>query len=685
MSRPSRGSARLGARWCRCLLSAFVLLAGALAGGAAQESGEAAARPPPERPALRATESVADGNYGRTPEAAIPYRDFPEPYTRFYKEKLPFRGAGRAEESAPGTDTVKIGLLVPSDSAPDAHLGLRMREGITLAIEQANAAGGFQGIPFEVVVREESGLWGASASEMVAFKTEDDVLAVMGSIDGANTHIALRAALKLGLPMVNTATTDPTLTETNIPWIVRCMADDRQQGYALTHHIFGELGIERTVVFRVNDRYGRTGVGEFRDAARRLRHPVLAELRWDPGERDFTRQLDRIAALTPEAIILWGNAADTAAIVREIRRRRMPVRVFGCDRMASQAFLEAAGVAADGVVTAATYDPTRADPRLAVFVEAFTARFGVAPETFAAHAYDGARLLIAAIRTAGLNRVRLRDALYDYERFDGVTGPIVFDTTLNDIGPVYLATAREGRWSYREARFAGVDRHARQPRPYRTVAQAPPVARSPARESRAAGKVMRVGCFLPMDARGQAALRGMRRAIAADAAQHPDDLRIELVPRDARGAWGENTTALVELVVDEDVVALLGSTERRGTHLAQMLAAKLHFPVVTLCGSDPTITRIPMPWVFCVAPGTPSPGDSFGESLHGKRDGPDPYEALGADAVGVVIAGIRAGARSRRALRDAIATGGPYAGGTGVFAFDPLGNRTGATGQAVSP
>jgi hypothetical protein len=347
------------------------------------------------------------------------------------------------------------------------------------------------------------------------------------------------------------------------------------------------------------------------------------------------------------------------------------VRIFGCDRLVSRTFIAEAGEAAEGVVAVATYDPTRDDPRLKAFAKAFSGRFNHEPEAYAAHAYDGANILIAAIRKAGLNRVRIRDALFEYTHYDGVTGPVDFDTTLNDIGPVYIATVEKGRFVYREARFAQGP-----PEPYRTLAQSPPMARSPARLARGAPTGYRVGCFLPLDAAGRAAVRGVEMALADDASRRPDETPIELLVRDARGAWGDDSASLVDLVFTEEVVALIGSTERRGTHLAEMIAAKFHFPIVTLCDGDATITGIPLPWVFCMAPAGARMDSEFARRYL-ERYGleADAYAALGYDAGALVADRIKAGARSRLALRDALAAVEWNWGVTGTFRFDKLGNR----------
>ncbi len=637
--------------------------------------------------AAQEAKTVSDSgpSYARTPEDVLPYRNFQEPYHRFFQTVSEFRGTGRDDVSSAPPATARIGFLGPVGSAPDSDLGQQMLEGVRMAIEEANAEGGYKGIPFELVVRPDSGLWGASSIEWVAFSYVDDVLAVIGSIDGANTHVALRVTLKTKVPIVNTGGTDPTLTDTNLPWILRCLADDRQQGYALAHHIFSECGITKVAALRVNDRHGRFGIAKFRDAARRLGHPLRVEVRWKRGDRDFSAQLQRIAESGAEAIVLWGNASDAAAAVRAIRRWNetnpsapLPERVFGCDRLASPTFLAEAGAAAEGVAAVATYDPTRDDPRLTTFVNAFTTRFGHEPEAFAAHGYDGANILVAAIRKAGLNRVRIRDALYEYKQFDGVTGRIEFDSTLNDVGPVYVATVQNGKFSYREARLASTAHADHGPIPYRALAESAPAVRLSPPPSPAEDTPLRLGCFLPLDGAGQAAVRGMQMALENDAAKHSGERPIELLVRDARGVWGSNSSSLVDLVFQDEILALIGSTERRGTHVAEMLATKVHFPVVSLCGTDPTITEIPLPWIFCVASQTMSIDPDFVRQYRERHETePDAYATLGFDAAALLAARIRDGADTRIALRNGLAAGDWYRGVSGLFRFDKLGNRVG--------
>ncbi len=164
-----------------------------------------------------------------------------------------------------------------------------MLQGATfLAIEQANSSGGYRGeIPYKLIVRNDNGNWRSSGRELIMLAYKDSVWAVLGTVDGANSHIAIRAALKAEIPVMNSADTDPTYVETSIPWVFRCITDDRQMCYLLADFAFKKLDLKRVAALRATNSYGRMSIDEFRDAATRLGRPFVVELQYQEGDTDF--------------------------------------------------------------------------------------------------------------------------------------------------------------------------------------------------------------------------------------------------------------------------------------------------------------------------------------------------------------------------------------------------------------
>jgi len=400
-----------------------------------------------------------DRNYAYTSQGVAPFRHL-KPYKEHFLLQQEYTGPGRAKPEPQHVETVKLGFIGPIMStvsvatggkSHEEVLGIKMLQGSRLAIEEANARGGYlkRRIPFELVISNDNGLWGASGNEIIKMAYRDKVWAILGTIDGANSHIAIRVALKAEITMMNSGDTDPTFIETNIPWVFRCIGDDRQQGYLLVDYLYHKLGYQRVGVIRGSNRYGRFGVREIIDGSRRMKHPVPIEMAYMLGTEDFSLQLQRLQQANVDAVVHWGDAVDGAAILNQMRAMGMKHPYFACDRCLSDEFLDLAGDNAEGVVCTYPWNPTRKDPKYMAFHEAFQERFGEEPETYAAHAYDGMNMLIWATQVAGLNRAKIRDVLaYRKKPWEGVTGDIPLSACLNDLGEAFLAKRENGAWKY---------------------------------------------------------------------------------------------------------------------------------------------------------------------------------------------------------------------------------------------
>lgn len=391
-----------------------------------------------------------DVKYGKTPEQLFPYGRFREAYKYHFVEPIQFYGSGRDKKAPSGLKEVRIGFLGPLEDDPMVEQGGNMLNGATLALEEANASGGYRGIPYRLLAHNDTGLWGAAANEVIKMD-EEGVWAWLGSIDDIVSHVALRATLKVEIMMVNTGDPDPTFTETNIPWTIRVISDDRQSGYALAAYIFGVRQHERVAVIRTNTRYGRVGVMEYSGMAVRMGHPMMIEERFDNGETDFSMQLKNIQRVDPDAVLIWGNATESALVLNQMREMGMKQPVYASDRIVSEEFLKIAGSNAEGIVSTSPYNPKADLEDLRSFQEAYRNRFGKEADVFAAHAYDGMKLIVKAIEKAGLNRVLIRDVLTDLQTFQGyqgVTGKIILDESWNDIGQIWMARVSNGEFEY---------------------------------------------------------------------------------------------------------------------------------------------------------------------------------------------------------------------------------------------
>jgi branched-chain amino acid transport system substrate-binding protein len=415
------------------------------------ETVQPTADPEPLPPAMGApatvyTEETDYPYYANTPPELLPFRDL-EPYYRYWLTRLPFRGPGQEYPDPPNLTSLKVGLLSPAPYGPEGERGQRTRNGVMMAFDEANAVREAGQLPFEVVERKDTPQWGSAAPIAVEF-ADMGALGFLGTIDGDATHVALRATLKTEVYMINTSDPDPTLTETQIPWLTRVFPDDRQQCILLADLVVRQHGCKRIVVFRESSRPGRVGVMHFIHYVRRLGYPPVQHLFFEPGDRNIGPQINAIRAANPDAVVFYGQPDDVGRFAAQFREAGIEARFFGFDRLKEDAFRENAGEAAEGMTIAYFFNPWRTDPVWVDFVERYQQRYGMRPDVYAAYGYDGARLMIEAIDHAGPNRWRIRDYLAGLDEWDGVTGRMIFDGRWDNIKPIKVARFQGGQWHF---------------------------------------------------------------------------------------------------------------------------------------------------------------------------------------------------------------------------------------------
>ena len=92
-----------------------------------------------------------------------PYAKFAAPYDLNYTHPNIYSGAGRDIPEPKNITEVRIGFLGPIEHNPESIFGLRMLHGAQLAVEEANARGGYGGKPFRLMLHNDYDNWQAKA------------------------------------------------------------------------------------------------------------------------------------------------------------------------------------------------------------------------------------------------------------------------------------------------------------------------------------------------------------------------------------------------------------------------------------------------------------------------------------------------------------------------------------------
>ena len=363
-----------------------------------------------------------------------------EPYLDARQRPNEYVGPGREVPEPKDVAEVRIGYFGPGDPA-HADAG-DLWAAAQLAIEEANAQGGYRTKPFRLVAGWSDDPWRGGAAHMARLVYAENVWAIVGGIDGASTHLAEQVAAKALLPLLSAASTDRTANSAFVPWMFSCLPGDHLQAPVLVEEIAKRTARKPLVVVSADDHDSRAFLDEFLRCLKKRQMAPAYHFTCRAAAAEVSDVIARAVRAGPEAVVLVAGPRPSARLIAALRDGGFRGPVFGSSSMGRRLFLEEAGRAAEGVLFPLLEDPQPGSER---FREAFRRRHQKSPDFAAASTYDAVQLLVAAIRRAGLNRVKIYDAIKEVAPWKGVAGTIAWDPRGSNTRPVRLGTIQDGR------------------------------------------------------------------------------------------------------------------------------------------------------------------------------------------------------------------------------------------------
>lgn len=324
-------------------------------------------------------------------------------------------------------DVIRIGVVGPTQLI----YGQSMSAAARMFQEELNAAGGIDGRPVELVIRDDAADGETAIDIATEFAADPSVAAVVGHVTSGAELAAAGVYEDSGLVAVSPSATSPDVSRAG-DWIFRVCPSDIAHGLALARWVAGDLGLQTGVVLYANDAYGRGVLGgfaaEFEAEGGTIlsRDPFLTETTQDSlGVDPYLR---RALARSAEFLIVASLADEAAAVIRAARRLGFTGPILGGEGLLG---VENAGPVTEGVYVSAPFLPDGTTGAAREWVDAYAEVYGAPPDAFAAQTYDALRLIAHAIDEVGTDRTAIRDYLAGVgtsrPAFDGVTGAIAFD------------------------------------------------------------------------------------------------------------------------------------------------------------------------------------------------------------------------------------------------------------------
>jgi branched-chain amino acid transport system substrate-binding protein len=354
-------------------------------------------------------------------------------------------------ENATGGNDAGTGEIVIGEygslTGPEATFGQSTNEGIKLAIEEINAAGGVNGRKLKVLTEDDQSKPDEAASAVTKLISQNNVVAVLGEVASSNSLAAAPICQNNKVPMITPSSTNPSVTQKGDYIFRMCFLDD-YQGQAMAKYVANDLGIKKVAVLIDSKSDYSTGLaGYFSEAFKAAGGTIVATQSYAKGDSDFRSQLTTIKAAGPELIYVPGYYNDIGQIALQARDLGMQQPLGGGDGWESPKLIEIGGKALEGCFYSNHYFEGDPSPVVREFVEKYRKKFGATPGALAALAYDSARVLADAIKRAGsVEGPAIRDAIAATKDFPGVTGTINLGPDRNPQGKkLVIVEVRDGK------------------------------------------------------------------------------------------------------------------------------------------------------------------------------------------------------------------------------------------------
>lgn len=358
-------------------------------------------------------------------------------------------------DEAPQTGAYRIGLQteVTGDGAQIGDLTLRAAR---LAVEEINDAGGVNGKPFELRVRDVRSDAATALAEYRTAVAADNLDALIGPFKSAYAVHIVPAHRQHTLPMFIGAT-NAHLTELEDANLFRMRPSDRVTAAAMVAFALDQLHSQRIGVVHDIDAFGSGGAERIRQELLTRQLTPIVEIGYETGAPEMDTVARRLVGVDLDTVLIYGtNGADVGRLLRSLRYWNVDATVITSPGGATVPAHNIAAEAQDGIYVVVDA-LLQNEPRAEAFVARFQKRFGFTPDTYIAWVYDAIHLLADHWRRAPDAAGSALSARIRQTPYRGVQGEYRFDANGDGLHSVVIVQMHDGAPAPR-AYFDGVTR-----------------------------------------------------------------------------------------------------------------------------------------------------------------------------------------------------------------------------------
>lgn len=322
--------------------------------------------------------------------------------------------------AAQQADPVLIGMNTPITGA-SASEAVYFMNAAKLAEKHANEAG----IKIKLIIQDNQSTNPGALAALNKSIEQDKVFALLGPIKSTQVFAIADRVKQAGIPTM-IGGTNVNLTKQGNPWFFRCRSDDSIVVKVMLKYIKEDMNLTKVGVLHDADAFGTGGADLVRELAPKFGLTLVKSEKYTTRDKDYTAQLLSLKQAGAEVMIHYGtNVEDVAVCQRQFRQLGLPYKYLGSPSSASKDALALAGKAADGVLAIADAMPGGTQ-QYRDYAEAYKKEYNEEMDAWAAWNYDALMILAKAVKEAGPDRDKVREAILNLKGYEGVLGQYSF-------------------------------------------------------------------------------------------------------------------------------------------------------------------------------------------------------------------------------------------------------------------
>jgi len=334
-------------------------------------------------------------------------------------------------------EPIKVGAVF-AVTGPASFLGRPEKNTVEMMVEQINAAGGINGRPLRVLVRDTAGKEDKTIVAVMELITKENVVAIIGPSRSGCSMAVVPIVQRNEVPLVSCAAAEVIVSPVAArKWVFKTPQKDSQ----VVRHVFTKMkkmGLSKAGIITGTTGFGGAGRKQLLELAKKMDIEIVADETYPPSATDMTAQLTKIKAAGAQAVINWSIVEAQTIVPKNMKQLRMDIPLFQSHGFGNVKFAALSGKAGEGIMfpagrILAVEDLPDDNPQKAVCLKYRTdyeKKFQEPISTFGGHAFDALSIVVEAIKVVGPDRAKIRDQIEKIKNFPGTGG--VFNFSAKD-------------------------------------------------------------------------------------------------------------------------------------------------------------------------------------------------------------------------------------------------------------